>query len=116
MKRMTIAFVLLIVFGSIAIALNFKKSSVNQPIPSASPTTNQVLGIRTKNTGCVAQNGLPDKNCSPGAAIVGVTKDQVCTPGYSQSVRNVPESEKNQVYEEYGIYSHQTGEYEVDHL
>ena len=45
-----------------------------------------------------------------------MTKDQICVSGYSKSVRNVPESEKNQVYLEYGITSRQTGEYEVDHL
>jgi hypothetical protein len=31
-------------------------------------------------------------------------------------VRNVPDSEKNQDYAEYGITSHATGQYEVDHL
>jgi hypothetical protein len=31
-------------------------------------------------------------------------------------VRDVTEEEKNQVYAEYGITSHRTGEYEVDHL
>jgi hypothetical protein len=40
----------------------------------------------------------------------------VCVPGYSSSVRDVPTSEKNQVYAEYGITSHSTGQYEVDHL
>jgi hypothetical protein len=33
-----------------------------------------------------------------------------------KSVRNVPDSEKNQVYAEYGITSHAPGQYEVDHL
>jgi len=40
----------------------------------------------------------------------------VCKPGYASSTRNVPQSEKNQVYAEYGITSHTTGQYEVDHL
>ena len=31
-------------------------------------------------------------------------------------MRNVPTSEKNQVYAEYGIASHTPGQYEVDHL
>jgi hypothetical protein len=31
-------------------------------------------------------------------------------------VRDVPESEKNQVYAEYGITHHTTGQYEIDHL
>ncbi len=31
-------------------------------------------------------------------------------------MRNVPSSEKDQVYAEYGIHSHSAGQYEVDHL
>jgi hypothetical protein len=31
-------------------------------------------------------------------------------------VRNVPSSEKDQVYAEYAITHHSTGQYEVDHL
>jgi hypothetical protein len=45
-----------------------------------------------------------------------VTVSQICQPGYSSQVRNVPDSEKNQVYAEYGVKSHTTGQYEVDHL
>ncbi len=81
---------------------------------SATPITS--LGQRTKTSGCIANNGLEDKNCTPGAIFDGVGKDQICVSGYSKSVRNVPESEKNQVYLEYGITSRTTGEYEVDHL
>lgn len=84
--------------------------------PSASVTPVLTLGQRTKTSGCVAVKGLEDKACTPGAIIEGVTKDQICVSGYSKSVRNVTESEKNQVYLEYGITSRQTGEYEVDHL
>ena len=40
----------------------------------------------------------------------------MCTKGYTKTVRNVPQSEKDEVYKEYGIYSHTTGEYEVDHF
>jgi hypothetical protein len=82
--------------------------------PSSAPLS--ALGERTKTSGCVAANGLEDKGCTPGAIIQGATKDQICISGYSKSVRNVPESEKNQVYLEYGITSRQAGEYEVDHL
>lgn len=92
----------------------FVTSASQTASPSATP--NLTLGQRTKTSGCVAVNGLEDKACTPGAVIEGVTKDQICVPGYSKSVRNVPESEKNQVYLEYGITSRQTGEYEVDHL
>jgi hypothetical protein len=64
----------------------------------------------------VASNGLPDPWCSPGAVFVDATVDRICVSGYSSSVRNVPTSEKNAVYAEYGIASHTTGEYEVDHI
>jgi hypothetical protein len=40
----------------------------------------------------------------------------VCTPGYTKTVRDVPQSVKNQVYRAYGITSHKPGEYEIDHL
>src|SRR5882762_7718456 len=71
---------------------------------------------QTKITSCVAVSAIEDKACTPGAVIASATKAQICKPGYSSSVRNVPESEKNQVYAEYGIATHTTGQYEVDHL
>ncbi len=74
------------------------------------------IGQRTKTSDCAAANALPDAACTPGAIFADVTKDQVCVPGYSKGVRNVPDSVKNQVFDEYGIASHSAGEYEVDHL
>jgi hypothetical protein len=59
---------------------------------------------------------LQDTACTPGAIITTATKEQICVPGYSKTVRNVPAAEKSQVYAEYGIASHTPGEYEVDHL
>lgn len=64
----------------------------------------------------MAHNGLPDSACTPGALITTATTDQICQSGYASSVRNVPTSEKDQVYAEYGIASHIAGQYEVDHL
>lgn len=88
------------------------------PIVSSSVVSrdNQVLGIRKKTLGCEVKGPLPDVECTPGAIIEGVTKEQICIPGYSKSVRNVSQLTKNQVYEEYGVTTHQTGEYEIDHL
>ncbi|GHO70593.1 hypothetical protein KSC_094850 [Ktedonobacter sp. SOSP1-52] len=73
-------------------------------------------GVQSKTSGCQAQGPLQDKACSPGAIFPNVTKTDICRSGYASSVRNVPTSEKNQVYQEYGITHHSTGEYEVDHL
>lgn len=82
----------------------------------ASSSGQNSFGIQTKTSGCVAHAGLPDSACTPGAIFPDATKNQVCTSGYASSVRNVPESEKEQVYAEYGIASHSPGQYEVDHL
>src|SRR4051812_42348034 len=66
--------------------------------------------------GKCTRGSRPDRHCTPGAAFVGVTAGQVCTPGYSKSVRNVSQSTKDKVYREYGIRRHAPGSYEVDHL
>jgi hypothetical protein len=58
---------------------------------------------------------LNDLRVTPGVTF-HVTVATICRSGYSTSVRNVPQSEKNQVYAEYGITRHTTGQYEIDHL
>ena len=85
------------------------------PLP-VTPGAGPVLGRRTKTSGCVSANGLPDSTCTPGAIFPDATVAQICTPGYSSSVRNVPQYIKDKAYAEYGIASHAPGEYEVDHL
>jgi hypothetical protein len=82
----------------------------------SSSGTASVLGHQTKFAGCQIRGRLPDSACTPGATFTGATVSQVCTPGYSRSVRNVPESLKQSVYAEYGIEGHAPGSYEVDHL
>lgn len=87
------------------------------PTPTATPSSQPlVLGQQVKTTDCQIQDKLPDKNCTPGATISGVTVEQICTPGYSSQVRDVSIQTKNLVYKEYGITAHKTGEYEVDHF
>ncbi len=87
-------------------------TQTNQPLLGAS----SYIGQRTKTVGCLANGGLADNTCTPGAVIDTATKDQICVPGYSKSVRNVTASEKAQVFQEYGIATHVKGQYEVDHL
>jgi hypothetical protein len=48
--------------------------------------------------------------------VLPVTKADICVPGYTKKVRNVPQSVKNQAYAEYHITSHKAGDYEIDHL
>jgi len=70
----------------------------------------------TKTADCKVNNAMPDHACTPGAVFASATKSKVCTSGYSSTVRNVPQSEKDQVYAEYNITYHTTGQYEVDHF
>jgi hypothetical protein len=83
--------------------------------PSSSQTA-PGLGHRTKVAACQIRGLLPDPACTPGAILAGATVSQICTPGYSRSVRNVPQSLKQSVYAGYGIEAHTPGSYEVDHL
>jgi hypothetical protein len=106
-----------------ALTSNNTGSSPSTPQPvtptvpqSVTPGPSGTIGQRTKTTGCVSTNAMPDSACTPGAIFPDATKDKICVPGYSSQVRNVPDSVKNQAYAEYGILSHTTGQYEVDHL
>lgn len=58
---------------------------------------------------------VPDPARTPGDVL---TTDAavICVHGYTKTVRNVPESLKDQVYRSYGITDRKPGEYEVDHL
>jgi hypothetical protein len=84
---------------------------------AAGPTTGAYqFGVQTKTAGCHVSGALPDHACTPGDIFTNATNDQICVPGYSSSVRDVPQSVKEAVYAEYGITSRNPGEYEVDHL
>jgi len=104
-----------VIINSLLIAVLLAACNPSATTPTPQPG-GHVIGQRTKTSGCVANNGLPDTACTPGAIFADVTKVQVCVSGYSAGVRNVPDSVKNQVFAEYGITSHGAGEYEVDHL
>lgn len=92
------------------------EGSASDQNPPSSPTLPQSIGQRTKTAGCIIKDSLPDKDCTPGAVFANVTKEEICTSGYSSKVRDVSVSTKNEVYKEYGITIHTTGEYEIDHL
>lgn len=119
--RRNIIYLLLVVL-IIAIVLLYRTfaSSPRGVTPGASTPsvtgTEPHWGVQTKTSGCLAHGGLADAACTPGALLATGTKDAICKSGYAGSVRNVPTSEKNQVYAEYGIESHTAGQYEVDHL
>ena len=105
-----------LIFILIGAALALSCGPLSGGATSTPSGANPAWGNRTKTSGCVASGGLQDTACTPGDIISTATRDQICQSGYSTSVRDVPESEKQAVYAEYGITHHSTGEYEVDHL
>ncbi len=58
---------------------------------------------------------LPDPRATPGATL-SVTVPHLCTPGYTQTVRNVPAAVKRHVYALYGVKPKPGVCCEVDHL
>ncbi len=113
MKRKTTSLLIFVVLFLAAAALTYFEE---QGAPTATPGAVSAIGRRTKESGCVARGPLPDQACTPGAVFAEATKEQICTPGYSKSVRDVSQSTKDDVYAEYGITHHEPFEYEVDHL
>ena len=57
---------------------------------------------------------MPRRSLTPGAAFA-VGRARICVPGYSASVRDVPEAEATAVYARYGV-AHVPYAHEVDHL
>lgn len=58
---------------------------------------------------------LPNASITPGVSDDKGTVKNVCTTGYSSSVRNVPQSLKNKVYKLYNL-DKSKDKFEVDHL
>lgn len=77
---------------------------------------NQQQSLQALPPHCHVHDSLPDPSCTSGAVFANVGTAQICKAGYAQSVRDVPQSEKDRVFAEYGVSSHPPGSYEVDHL
>ncbi len=71
---------------------------------------------RSKLTGCEVDGAYPDRACTPGAIFPNATREEICVPGYSRSVRNVSSQKKESIYAAYGISSRSPGQYKIDHL
>lgn len=114
--RLLLVAAVFVLTGCSVIGPFLNANSGTSVIPRGGGSVVPQFGVRTKTSGCVAHEALPDSACTPGDIFPNATKAQICVPGYSKSVRNVTTSEKDAVYAEYGITSHVSGEYEVDHL
>ena len=83
--------------------LSLLGGNVNAPRPAFADPFQQNAPLR------------PDPVMTPGG-VLPVTKEDICVPGYSKKVRNVPVGVKRKIYAAYGISQHKSGEYEIDHL
>ena len=71
----------------------------------------------SRTSDCQVKGPLPDHDCSPGAIFASSTLEEICTTGYSASVRNVSVTLKKKIYAAYGIaYPQPTGSIELDHI
>ncbi len=84
-------------------------------IKNTEPPVIYVAGTRTKTSGCLSNQVLPDSACTPGA-ILSTSTAVICVVGYTKTVRNVPDSLRQEVFREYGIDYSLHSNYEVDHL
>jgi hypothetical protein len=92
-------------------------------VPTPAQTAAWTPAPRTKSTGCVSQDSLPDPTCTPGAIDPRVTQENVastiCKSGYSKSVRpstSVTDRIKREDMAAYGLQSQRLADYELDHL
>lgn len=58
---------------------------------------------------------MPNPLLTPGD-VLAVAERDICVPGYSKKIRNVPKAVKQEVFRRYAILNPQKGQYEVDHL
>lgn len=107
MKRFLPSLLILIFFLGLYVFL----SSQNQK---------QTLGLQINQnpTPTLAIGSIyPNPLLTPGDIFPDSTLEEICQPGYTSKVRDVPVSEKKQVYQEYGLsYPQPKGFYEVDHF
>jgi hypothetical protein len=76
-----------------------------------------LLGRRTQTSACV-RSARPDRACSPGAYYSRLTRRVICSSRFrTGSIRNVPQSEKFEVEQEYGMAATYYGRsIEIDHI
>ncbi|MCL4366484.1 hypothetical protein M1437_04635, partial [Patescibacteria group bacterium] len=97
--------------------------SISPQTSSPSATPNLTLGKKTKTSGCISVNGLPDKQCTPGDIDPKVTQSNIsqtiCVSGYTKTVRppvSYTDNLKVKQIQQYGYSDTSPKDYEEDHL
>ena len=74
-----------------------------------------VFGLLCSSALALSSPLSPDPKLTPGDVLTSDPKI-ICVSGYTQTVRDVPQTLKNQVYKIYGVTTRKPREFEVDHL
>jgi hypothetical protein len=106
----------MLAIGAAAVAVGVASATAG-PAPSPSIGHTVLLAARTQSSGC-HRGSEPDRRCSPGAYYSGLTVAVICAPGFrTDTIRDVPESEKFAVEREYGMAARPYGyTIEIDHI
>lgn len=86
-----------------------------QPVQARQPAPSDNFARAAESDSALRFPIVPIPRLTQGDTLE-VTAADICVPGYSKKVRNVPAAVKRQVYESYGITRRKPGDYEVDHL
>ncbi|GCE31836.1 hypothetical protein KDA_73200 [Dictyobacter alpinus] len=108
--------VILYSYNLLPLSTRWSQSSVVTSNRSGQSYIEPDWGKQTKTSGCRIDGPLQDSECTPGAIFPQATAQEICTPGYAGSVRNVSQPLKRKVYASYGIKTRLPGQYEIDHL
>lgn len=113
--------------GGVAVWLDRSGASTDTSTSSTGTTSTSVAPLspgetvplkgRTRTSGCTL-GALPDRRCSPGAYYSKLTRRVICSASFrTGTIRNVPESEKFAVEQEYGLAARHYGRtLEIDHI
>jgi hypothetical protein len=95
-------------------------SSPTEPVTAASPSApplSSSSGPASTSPPVEASGAIePNHRLTPGEAFPAATAGQVCVPGYSASVRDVPQATRLAVFAAYGVPYANHAAYELDHL
>lgn len=91
-------------------------ASPTAPVPARTTPRPEPTPSPTGTLRWQAKVALPDQKITPGAIFAGVTASQVCTSGWAEAHRDVPDEVSYQVFAEYRLSYTVHNSYEIDHL
>ena len=102
--------------SSLAPSYSAPTTSPAAPIPTQTASQAQPTPSPPGTLRWQAKVALPDPKFTPGAVFPAATASQVCTSGWAEAHRNVPDELDYQVFAQYGLSHAAHDSYEVDHL